>query len=227
VRAEFERASEIYRKLSVEGRIRLVASEQANSAPGSPLTLKAFLAGLGIESVLTPLNRSILEDRRGPFDPASRMKRQFDQLVAYTQRLMHLSPFRRTEFWAEADRSSVKHWQETTARHRDYLWDEVIGRLPPASVPPNPQTRLLYDTPKWKGYEVTLEVWPGVFVDEGILTVHVAALRKVLGDTRRPPAYIETVSRSGYRFIGSVVQPVPADATVKEPSVWLDREARL
>lgn len=47
-------------------------------------------------------------------------------------------------------------------------------------------------------------VWPGVFVDEGILTVHVAALRKALGDTRRPPTYIETVSRSGYRFIGSV-----------------------
>ena len=170
VRAEFERASEIYRKLSVEGRIRLVNSEQADSTPGSSLALKPFLAGLGIEGVLPPLDSAVLQDRRGAFDPASRMKRQFDQLVAYTQRLMHLSPFRRAEFWAESDRSSVKRWQETTARYRDYLWDEVIGRLPPASVPPNPQTRLLYDTPNWKGYEVTLDVWPGVF-SYGLLLV--------------------------------------------------------
>ena len=47
-------------------------------------------------------------------------------------------------------------------------------------------------------------VWPDVFVAEGILTVHVAALRRVLGDTRQSPAYIETVSRSGYRFIAEV-----------------------
>ena len=53
-------------------------------------------------------------------------------------------------------------------------------------------------------HELLDGVWPGVFVDESILTVHVAALRKALGDTRRSPTYIETVSRSGYRFIGSV-----------------------
>ena len=53
-------------------------------------------------------------------------------------------------------------------------------------------------------HELLNGVWPGVFVDEGILTVHVAALRKALGDTRCSPTYIETVSRSGYRFIGSI-----------------------
>ena len=31
-------------------------------------------------------------------------------------------------------------------------------------------------------------IWPGIFVDEGILTVHVAALRRVLGDTRQSSA---------------------------------------
>jgi DNA-binding winged helix-turn-helix (wHTH) protein len=55
-------------------------------------------------------------------------------------------------------------------------------------------------------HELLEGIWPGVFVDEGILTVHVAALRKALGDTRRSPTYIETVSRSGYRFIAVVVQ---------------------
>ena len=191
VRAEFERISEIYRKLSVAGRIRLVTNEQASSTPGSPLALKPFLAGLGIEGELPPIDPTVLEDRRGPLDPAPRMKRQFDQLVAYTQKLMHLSPFRRTEFWTEANRSSVERWKETTIRYRDYLWDEVIGRLPPASVPPSPQTRLLYDTPKWKGYEVTLDVWPGVF-SYGLLLVP-----KDLSTGERRPVVVAQHGRAG------------------------------
>jgi DNA-binding winged helix-turn-helix (wHTH) protein/tetratricopeptide (TPR) repeat protein len=52
--------------------------------------------------------------------------------------------------------------------------------------------------------ELLETLWAGSFVDEGILSVHVSALRKALGDTRRPPRYIETVSRSGYRFIAPV-----------------------
>jgi DNA-binding winged helix-turn-helix (wHTH) protein/Tfp pilus assembly protein PilF len=52
--------------------------------------------------------------------------------------------------------------------------------------------------------ELLADVWPESFVEEGILNVHVAALRKALGDDTRPPAYIETVVRSGYRFIAAV-----------------------
>lgn len=48
------------------------------------------------------------------------------------------------------------------------------------------------------------QVWPECFVEEGILTVHVSGLRKAFGDTERPPRYIETVQRSGYRFIAPV-----------------------
>src|SRR5262245_34784849 len=47
-------------------------------------------------------------------------------------------------------------------------------------------------------------VWPDAFVEEGILTVHVAALRKALNDTAQPPQIIETVRRSGYRFVAPV-----------------------
>jgi DNA-binding winged helix-turn-helix (wHTH) protein/Tfp pilus assembly protein PilF len=47
-------------------------------------------------------------------------------------------------------------------------------------------------------------VWPDAFVEEGILTVHMSALRKALNDLVQPPRVIETVRRSGYRFIASV-----------------------
>jgi DNA-binding winged helix-turn-helix (wHTH) protein len=61
--------------------------------------------------------------------------------------------------------------------------------------------------------EILDRVWPNVFVEEGILTVHVAVLRRVLGDTRRLPAYIETVSGAGYRFIAEVTDLTAAQWT--------------
>src|SRR5215467_16127989 len=48
--------------------------------------------------------------------------------------------------------------------------------------------------------ELLSRVWPEAFVEEGILTVHISALRKALGDDKQVHGYIETVSRSGYRF---------------------------
>jgi TolB-like protein/Flp pilus assembly protein TadD len=47
-------------------------------------------------------------------------------------------------------------------------------------------------------------VWPDASVEEGILTVHISALRKALGDDTRSSGYIETVPRSGYRFVAPV-----------------------
>ena len=69
--------------------------------------------------------------------------------------------------------------------------------------------------------ELLETVWPESFVEEGILTVHVSALRKALGDTSRPQRYIETVARSGYRFIATTA-PVTGPATDRRviPGRW-------
>jgi len=52
--------------------------------------------------------------------------------------------------------------------------------------------------------ELLARVWPEAFVEEGILTVHISSLRKALGDNQQAHAYIETVPRSGYRFVAPV-----------------------
>ena len=52
--------------------------------------------------------------------------------------------------------------------------------------------------------ELLARVWPDSFVEEGILSVHVSALRRTLGDETQPSTYIETVARSGYRFVAPV-----------------------
>jgi hypothetical protein len=83
---------------------------------------------------------------------------------------MREAEFRRREFWAEADASSPDAWRESCRAYRDYFWDEVIGRFPPPSLPPNPRTRPIYDEPTYIGSEVVLDVWPDVFA-YGILLV--------------------------------------------------------
>ena len=62
--------------------------------------------------------------------------------------------------------------------------------------------------------ELLARVWPNSFVEEGILNVHVSALRRSLGDETRTSTYIETVARSGYRFVAPVRRIDDADADV-------------
>src|SRR3984893_7543922 len=46
-------------------------------------------------------------------------------------------------------------------------------------------------------------LWPNTFVEEGSLSNNIFLLRKALGED---PAFIETVPRRGYRFVGAVRQ---------------------
>src|SRR5262245_15590756 len=62
-------------------------------------------------------------------------------------------------------------------------------------------------------------VWAGAFVEEGILAVHVSALRKVLLDAS-PPRFIETVPRSGYRFVARVVMTPALPQPPASPDVY-------
>ena len=69
-----------------------------------------------------------------------------------------------------------------------------------------------------------------------MLTICLSELRRVLGETRQAPQFIETVARRGYRFIGAVRQVAPAAADLVEswpfqpplaPGLLLGRAAAL
>jgi len=47
-------------------------------------------------------------------------------------------------------------------------------------------------------------VWTDSFVEESNLTFTMRQLRKILGDDKRHPRFVETISRRGYRFIAEV-----------------------
>jgi DNA-binding winged helix-turn-helix (wHTH) protein len=53
--------------------------------------------------------------------------------------------------------------------------------------------------------ELMDHVWPDVTVEEGSLRVHVAAIRKALGDGQFGHRYIANIKGRGYSFVGTVV----------------------
>lgn len=169
VQQEVDRARPFFAGLKAEGQLQLVVSDRGRGQPGSEEALRALLEALSVRKQLRPPEQAP-RDARQNFNPESRLYSQFNQMVGFTQALIRKSPDRRKEFWAKADSSSLERWKETTKFYRDYIWEEVIGRLPSPSLPANPRTRLIYDAPKFKGYEVVLDVWPDVFA-YGILLV--------------------------------------------------------
>ena len=160
--AEFERARDFYQGLDKDDALRLVSP--VDGLPGSEETLTALLTGLGVENPHIDNDYSLSESTANDFDDEARQQRQFMQLVNLTQRFLRDAASRRQEFfWEKTDTSSLARWEETCTDAKSYFWDEVIGRCPAPDVPANPRTRLIYDEPNWKGYEVVLDVWDGVF----------------------------------------------------------------
>src|SRR3979411_757433 len=53
--------------------------------------------------------------------------------------------------------------------------------------------------------ELIAHVWPDVTVEEGSIRVHVAAIRKALGDGQFGNRYIANIKGRGYAFVGTVV----------------------
>jgi dienelactone hydrolase len=169
VRKEVDRAAPFFNKLNAEAKLQLTVSAEGRGLPGSGDTLQRFLFALGQSKRSAPVGTKP-ETAHGSYDPLPRLHRQFDEMVDFTQALIRKSPDARKAFWKNADPSSVASWKESTRPYRELIWNEVIGRMPPPALPPNPRTRLVYDEPAFRGYEVMLDVWPEVFA-YGILLV--------------------------------------------------------
>ena len=77
--------------------------------------------------------------------------------------------------------------------------------------------------------ELLQEIWPDSFVEEGNLTRIVHTLRRALGETN-DDRYIETIPKTGYRFIADVSSPQNAEtanASLIEESVGQPTSARF
>jgi predicted ATPase/DNA-binding winged helix-turn-helix (wHTH) protein len=67
--------------------------------------------------------------------------------------------------------------------------------------------------------ELLARVWPDVIVEDANLRVHIASLRKALGDGREGARYIVTVAGRGYSFVRPVTLSTPQASPPREAAV--------
>jgi predicted ATPase len=75
--------------------------------------------------------------------------------------------------------------------------------------------------------ELISSIWPGVTVEDANLRVHLAALRKALGDGREGVRYIVNVPGRGYSFVASTIRSLQQHPSPSDEATAADRHQRL
>jgi dienelactone hydrolase len=139
-------------------------------------------------------------DGRKGFSPIERQRRQVRELEDQVQHLLRGADVVRHEFLLQnttlirtlaprgerfrmfrVPEQPAEVFAREVAPFKEILSEEVIGRIDEPVLPPDPRTRRVYDTPKWSGYEVVLDVFPDV-IAWGVLLVP----KDIKGGERRP-----------------------------------------
>jgi DNA-binding winged helix-turn-helix (wHTH) protein/tetratricopeptide (TPR) repeat protein len=66
--------------------------------------------------------------------------------------------------------------------------------------------------------ELLTAIWPDTFVDDPNLAVMISVVRKALGDSGHAQKYIETVAKSGYRFVAQVHKEIRIEPDTVAPA---------
>lgn len=139
---------------------------------GDSDALARFLVALGIESEAG--SEAPWQEVHLP-DADARQQRQVSELLAHADYLERRSEQERTRLNRRPDGTTISAWHAASDPLRQRFWDEHVGRLPDPSLPPNPRSRFFGRGRGYAMWEVTLDVWPGVFawgtllVPDGIL----------------------------------------------------------
>ena len=159
VTAEVARANELRATFKDASPVALI---NPDTTPGSNEAIAALLHALGLEKS-APRAVADAPQQQPPREIIdARQERAVRELERFTQRLVRQSERARNEsVWAKVRTGAA--WETLQRTLRDRLWEEVIGKLPAASVPSNARTRVVREDPRWIAYEVVLDVHPEVF----------------------------------------------------------------
>lgn len=177
VKEELARAERLIEKLEPPAKLRLVEGGQK---PLAGQALGQFLKSLAADTALGQAGENNITHLRKKFDAAPRHAAQFHEIDRHTQWLLRESPFVRKQFY-KPDTSSVAKFEASNEKYRTQFYDDVIGRFDRKRLPLNARSRKIYDTEKWVGHEVVLDVFPNV-IAYGILLLP----RDLKADEKRP-----------------------------------------
>jgi putative membrane-bound dehydrogenase-like protein len=161
VRGEVDRLRKLVSGLTPPPRTELIVSGDGKGPFGTAPFLDGFLNALG-----RPKAEPSGEGPGGRIttaDAAARLKRQFSEILNYSERLIDESAYVREDFLAKLNtKQGVGAYMASAKPYREYFRDQILGRIEDEPSPPNPRSRLAYDTPEFRGYEVALDVLPDV-----------------------------------------------------------------
>ena len=101
------------------------------------LDRRVALFGFNRPAPISFFNRDPGPTTDGPLpDARQRQGQQVGELVAFTQVLLRRCAKLRDKRWSGADRTSLATWAKTAESYRDMVYDELIGRLPEPTMPP-------------------------------------------------------------------------------------------
>lgn len=139
-------------------------SDHSHPRVGMETMLAYLMNGLGIGVKSIKIDKAELPKMVGKIpNDEQRHQRLYTQISDHVQHLWRASEPGRFERFAKLDYKSPESYAKAIEPVRKYFDEEVIGKLPAADVPMAPKSREIYDTEKWKGYEVTLDVNSDVF----------------------------------------------------------------
>lgn len=174
--SELARRNSLIEGLSADiiERQHLVGAGEVDGQSGE--RTEPFCTNVAIEQLLKKLGVAA-SGQSGPVervgthsDIAVRQQRQLDELDRHNQWLLRESPFVRKEFMNKLDTSSVEAYEKSVEPYRDIFRHETIGHFDHDVLPFNARSRQSWETDKWTGYEVMLDVFPDVFA-YGVLLV--------------------------------------------------------
>lgn len=189
VRAEFDRTQ----PFADAETLLLFESDDGSGPAGGSEAFDRFVSTLtGDSAGPTVGGDQPLSPTEATVDPRQREQRQLDELVRFTQMLLHRSDKVRDRFWKDADLSSPEAWMKSTLTQRIWIHELMIGELEVREdFPLNPRTRRVIDEPTHAGYEVVLDVIPSTLKgDPGIIAGGILLLPKDLKRGERRPVVV-------------------------------------
>jgi len=200
VKSEFERIAKFVSKgLQVR---ELIAGAGGSAVEfGSDRALRSFAKELGIDR-LADLSSEAPMEKRQNFDAGKRQIRQVKQLEGHVQNMLHLSDQQRNRFFlhnvmpefGSRDWSTAAYHRyfpkekfiEECKDYRKYYWEEILGKFEEEYLPPNAQTKKIYDRELWTGYEVELDVYEDL-IAPGVLLIP----KDILPGEKRPVVVVQ------------------------------------
>ena len=163
VRVEVARAQTLTDGLKPAAGIQMVAVDQ----PLGGQALGQFMDSLKPGTVLGQAGAANILDRRNGFSAANRHAEQVHKLDRHTQWVLRESPYIRKQFY-KPNTSSLAKFEASNEKYRRQFYEDAIGRFANEVLPFNARSRKSYESEKWVGHEVVLDVFQDV-IAYGIL----------------------------------------------------------